>query len=250
MIIGAQFYTLRDFCKTPEALAETMKRVADIGYTTIQLSGVCAYDPQWMAEELKKDGLTCNLTHFDFNRIANDTDAVVAEHNVYGCKYIGVGSMPGGVAHFDEFVERAKPAGKRIAELGSMLMYHNHNMEYTKRDGKTYMELLSELFAPEELGFTLDTYWVKEGGYDPVEEVKRLKGRLPCVHFKDMKVMDDGSHRFSWVGGGCLDFEKIISAMEDAGTKYAFIEQDNCYGDDPMECLRLSYNYLHALGLN
>ena len=34
MKIGAQFFTLRDFCKDPEGLAESMKRVADIGYKT------------------------------------------------------------------------------------------------------------------------------------------------------------------------------------------------------------------------
>ena len=40
MNIGAQFFTIRDFCKTTEELAESLKRVADIGYKTIQLSGV------------------------------------------------------------------------------------------------------------------------------------------------------------------------------------------------------------------
>ena len=30
MILGAQFYTLRDFCKTTEGLDETMKKVADM----------------------------------------------------------------------------------------------------------------------------------------------------------------------------------------------------------------------------
>lgn len=45
MRIGAQFYTVRDFCKTTEALAETLKKVADIGYEYVQISGTCAYDP-------------------------------------------------------------------------------------------------------------------------------------------------------------------------------------------------------------
>ena len=45
MQIGAQFYTIREFCKTPEGLAESLKRVADIGYPTVQISGTCPYDP-------------------------------------------------------------------------------------------------------------------------------------------------------------------------------------------------------------
>ena len=42
MKIGAQFFTIRDYCKTISALDESMKKVADIGYKHIQLSGVYA----------------------------------------------------------------------------------------------------------------------------------------------------------------------------------------------------------------
>ena len=35
MQIGAQFYTIRDFCKTPEDLALSLRKVADIGYKTV-----------------------------------------------------------------------------------------------------------------------------------------------------------------------------------------------------------------------
>ena len=67
MIIGAQLYTVRESCRTTEDLAETLKKVADIGYTTVQLSGICPYDPHWMAEQLKETGLTADITHFDYN---------------------------------------------------------------------------------------------------------------------------------------------------------------------------------------
>ena len=61
MKIGAQFYTLRDMASTKEGLAEALARVADIGYTTVQISGTCGYEPQWMDEQLKKNGLACVL---------------------------------------------------------------------------------------------------------------------------------------------------------------------------------------------
>ena len=57
MQIGAQFYTLREHCKTLEDFAESLKRVADIGYRTVQISGVCAYEPEWLQEQLQKNGL-------------------------------------------------------------------------------------------------------------------------------------------------------------------------------------------------
>ena len=62
MKIGAQLYTLRDYCKTLEDFSETLKKVADIGYTTVQVSGTCAYEADWLAEQLKNTGLTCGIT--------------------------------------------------------------------------------------------------------------------------------------------------------------------------------------------
>ena len=39
MKIGAQLFTLRDYCKIPEDFAETLKKVADIGYTIGDFDG-------------------------------------------------------------------------------------------------------------------------------------------------------------------------------------------------------------------
>ena len=38
--ICAQLYTVRDFCKTLPEFAETVKKVAAIGYKTVQVSGI------------------------------------------------------------------------------------------------------------------------------------------------------------------------------------------------------------------
>ena len=63
MEIGVQFYTLRESCKDLAGLDETLKKVADIGYKNVQLSGVCAYEPEWIKEKLEAYGLKCVLTH-------------------------------------------------------------------------------------------------------------------------------------------------------------------------------------------
>ncbi|MBR4961169.1 MAG: sugar phosphate isomerase/epimerase [Clostridia bacterium] len=252
MKIGVQFYTIRDFCTTTDDLAESLKRVADIGYTTVQISGTCAFDAVWMDEQLKKNGLTCGITHNPYNRIIQETDTVIAEHNTFGCDHIGIGGYSCTPEAMAKFVEEAVPAAKKIRDAGKLFMYHNHHYEYLNKweDGRTIMEYLAEKFDSSIMGFTLDTYWVKYAGYEPLEEIKRLKGRLPCVHFKDM--FDDGNDRkMSWVGGGnTLNFEKIAAAFIDAGAGYAYVEQDDCYGEDPFDCLKKSYDYLRSIGLD
>ncbi len=252
--IGAQLYTVRSACQTLEDFAQTLSRVADIGYTTVQVSGCCDFEPEWLKEQLDKNGLTCELTHVDLDRITNDTDRLVAEHNVFGCKHIGIGSMPGesreSGAKVMEFCDSVKAAAARMKELGSTLMYHNHAFEYENTDnGRNFMEILSDNLPAGEFGFTLDTYWVQYGGADVVSEIKRLSGRIPCVHFKDMEILADGTRRYCPVGSGIQEYEKYIPALEAAGTKYAFVEQDNCFGRDPFECLKSSYDYLKSIGL-
>ena len=39
MEIGAQLYTVREFCRTPAALSETLKKIADIGYKVVVSRG-------------------------------------------------------------------------------------------------------------------------------------------------------------------------------------------------------------------
>ena len=108
MEIGAQFYTLRDFCKDLDSFAETLKKVADIGYKTVQISGTCGYEPEWLKSELKKNGLKCVLTHTPADKLQNDPAKVAAEHDLFDCKYVGLGwfgfdeEKEG--QHYDDFI--------------------------------------------------------------------------------------------------------------------------------------------------
>ena len=254
MKIGAQLYTLRDYCKDSDSFENTLNKVADIGYTSIQVSGTCSYDPHWLAEKLKSAGLTCDLTHINVNDLAQNTDKVIADHNIFGCDYIGIGWY-NGLKNDDDIpklVDIAKSIAPKMKENKKFFMYHNHFQEFAKTDrGETKLLELVSKTAPDELGVTLDTYWVQYGGADLNDYIPLLKGRIPCVHLKDMKVDSTaGEVRMASVGDGNINFEKLIKLFEDNGTKYMFVEQDFTYGEDPFICLKRSYDYLHSLGLD
>ncbi len=252
MIIGAQLYTVRAFCRTPEGLAETLKKVADIGYTVVQLSGTCEYEPGWMADQLKRNGLTCVLTHTDSNRISRDPGGVIEAHRTIGCPRIGIGSLPGGadnIEKIDDFIAEFLPIAEKIRNNGLLFMYHNHQIEFGRyRRGMTYFERLAEAFPADCAGFTFDTYWAQVGGVNPAEWLLKLKGRVPCVHLKDL-IIYKKEQRMAPIGGGNLNFPAILAAAETAGTEYLLVEQDDCYGNDPFDELAESYRYLRSLGL-
>lgn len=245
MQIGAQLYTVRDYMKTTDDLAETLKKVAEIGYRTVQISAACPYDPAWMRDRLAENGLACVLTHTPCDRLLAQPQTVAAEHAVYGCHYIGIGYYDIASEGMDAFVARFAPVGQTLHDCGRQLMYHNHDMEFARVGGSTLLQQLAERFAPQQLGITLDTYWVQAGGGDPIDWLRRLAGRTACIHLKDM-----GYRRTMLpVGEGNMNFAGILAAAQDTGVQYALVEQDDCNGEDPFACLARSYAYLRACGL-
>ena len=245
-------YTVCKQCDTLEHFSESLKKIADIGYTTIQVSGTCSFEGEWLKEQLDSTGLKCVITHFDRDRIAKETDEVARIHKAFDCDYVGIGcaNISETQEGFDDFVKTYKPAAKRLNELGMTLMYHNHDMEFGKLPGhrEIVLETLNQAFTPKELGFTFDTFWAQAGGGDPAWWIRHFAGRLPRVHLKDMTMVVN-ERRMAPVGFGNMNFESILKACEDARVEYALVEQDDCYGEDPFLCLKKSYSYLKAQGL-
>lgn len=244
MEIGAQLYTVRDYCRTLPEFMETLQKIADIGYKNVQVSGVCDYEPEWLRDALLETGLKCVLTHIVPDRIAGDTQAVIAGHEVFGCDNIGIGYYEVHKDGVQAFYNKFAQAGAALNQSGKRLCYHNHDHEFIKLEGETVLRRLADVFAPEQLCFTLDTYWVQAGGADPVWWIDFLKGRVPCVHLKDMEY----GRKMAALGEGNINLDGVIAACDRAETEYMLVEQDDCYGRDPFDCLRTSYDFLKSRG--
>jgi len=248
MRIGAQLYTVRGSCQTLPDFAETLKKVADIGYKIVQVSGSCDFDPAWLKEELLKNDLQCVLTHVPPAKLTADPKAVALDHDVFGCKHIGLGYWNFDVEDpkvaLQELVDTYSPVAKTIQENGKYFMYHNHASEFIKIDGRCIMDHIAERFSPDEVGVTLDTYWIQAGGGDPAAWLERLSGRVPCIHLKDCGY----GQKMAYLGEGNINFDSVFQKAEAAGTEFMLVEQDFCYDLDPFECLKRSFEFLKAKG--
>ena len=248
MNIGAQLYTLRNSCTTLDDFSQTLKRVADMGYKYVQVSGTCDYDPAWLKEQLDSNGLKCVITHTPAAALKGDILSVAKNHDVFDCKYVGLGManfLNGDVGeNLGNFIKEYTPIADALAQQGKYFMYHNHAYEFEKYNGKLLLEHLAENFSADKMGFTLDVYWVQVGGADPAYWIENLKGRVPCIHLKDCAY----GPKMAAIGDGNINFERIFSAAQAAGTEYMLVEQDNCYDLDPFDCLKRSYDYLKARG--
>ena len=250
MILGAQLYTVRNYIQTEKDIRYTLKKIADMGYTTIQVSGIGKIAPETLREICDELSLKIVITHTNADRIMNETKQVIQEHEILGCDYIGIGAMPEKYrtsTWYDHFALDFKEPAKKIADAGKLFMYHHHNFEFEKIDNKRIIERLVEDFSPEEMGITFDTYWVQAAGADICQWIEILKDRIHCVHLKDMDV-NGFEQLMAPVMEGNINFKQVLKALEKANTtKYLLVEQDICQGN-PFDCLQTSYNNLAKLG--
>jgi len=242
MILGAQLYTVRDFTQNEWDFSETIRKIAAIGYQTVQVSAIGPISPEIVTDILKSNNVKCVITHTNPDRIRNDTEAVIKEHELMGAEYVGIGMMPaeyrGSSEGAKRFIADYLPAATMIHDAGMKFMYHNHDMEFEKFDGRLVMDYLADCPV---MGFTLDTYWVQAGGGDPCQWLRKLAGKTDVIHVKDMS-WKDGKQRICEVMEGNLNWTGIIEAAKATGVMHAMVEQDDCHGEDPFECLRTSYN--------
>lgn len=165
--------------------------------------------------------------------------------------------------------------GRRKLKAGGLTFgYHNHSFELEKYDGRRGLDILIDESDPAAVTFEIDTYWITHGGGDPAAWVRKVGGRIPLVHFKDMAVAPDRTSpapgRFpaepdadyqkrveasrasrpimAEVGEGNLNWSEIVKACREARVEWYIVEQDHCQRD-PFESLGISLRNLRAMGI-
>ena len=251
-VAGAQLYTVRDFCKTMPDVAASLKKVADIGYTTIQISGFGPVDPKDVAKVVADNSLTVASTHTGWDQFLEDLDAVIAKHKLWKCVHPAIGGLPRDY-HTPDGVKRFRdelaPIAERLGKEGMDFSYHNHNHELVRFNSKTWLAMLYEQIGRELLKAEIDTYWIQAGGADPTAWVRKCAGRMPLLHVKDMAISPEREQRFAEIGEGNLNWPAILKAAEEAEVEFCLVEQDRCYERDPFESLAISYRNLKAMGV-
>ncbi len=247
--IGAQLFTLREFIQTPEDVAKTMKRLREIGYEAVQVSAMGPIDKTELRKILDGEGITCAATHIGFHEMRDETERVVEEHKILGCDYPAIGGIPGEYKSgegYAAFAREASEVGAKLAEHGLTFGYHNHSFELEKYGDRTGLQILVEDSDPC-VTFEIDTYWIQHGGGSPAEWIRKVSGRIPLLHLKDMGVGPEGPW-MTEVGEGNLDWPGILDAAKGAGTVWYLVEQDTCQRD-PFDSMEISFKNLKAMGL-
>src|SRR5262249_60815306 len=94
---------------------------------------------------------------------------------------------------------------------------------------ETGLEILYRSSDPSLVAAQVDTYWIQYGGGSPAAWIRRLTGRLPSVHLKDMAV-SGGGPVMAGIGGGNRDWPDLLAACSGGGGGWRRLGEDLCRG--------------------
>ncbi len=266
--VAVQVYSVRD--NAAKDLRGTLKAIKEMGYDGVEFAGLYGNSPAEIKKMCEEIGLVPISAHVPYVDMVADAQGVLSQYAEIGCKFVVVPYlMPEHRPDSDQFptvVENIGKIGQVAKSLGLQLLYHNHDFEFMKLDGKYALEVLYDTIPADLLQTELDTCWVNVGGEEPAAYVRKYTDRAPVVHLKDFhgEKSEDmyeligiekkaparpGNFEFRPVGSGLQDFPAILAAAEDAHAEWVVVEQDNpSMGLTPMECIQKSREYLKTIG--
>lgn len=248
--IAVQVYSVRE--EAERDFAGTMQKLGEMGYDGVELAGLYGKSAEEIRDSIKAAGLTAISAHVSYDELAGDLEKTLQDYETIGCRYIVIPWLGEdrrfGAALYEETIKGIPVIAEGCKKHGMTLLYHNHDFEFAKTPDGTYA--LDQLYAEvpaEVLGAEPDTCWIKVGGPDPSEWLKKYSGRCPLVHVKDFRRKADGVDLLA-LGEGEQDFPTLVKTAKECGAQWLVIEQDNHPYGTPMGDMKKSLNYLKELG--
>jgi len=243
-----------------------LKRIAAMGYTTLELAGTAGVSLTEFKKYADDAGLKIVSTHlnppyYEYTRdnlggIKEFWKKAVAEHAAIGCKYIIQPGEPA-MRSTEEvaFVgEVFNEAGKIAKAAGLTFGYHNHSGEFVwvaprgrealparwpwgkfPEGAKLVYDGMIEATDPSLVIFENDVYWTVMGQRDPVEYMQKYPNRIRVLHIKDVAVLGES---------GMMNFKKIFETAYANGIQDFFVELEENHGRPQFEGVKGCAEYL------
>lgn len=268
--VGLQLYSVRDAMEAD--FNGTLKKVKAMGYEGVEFAGLFDHSVEEVVAALKDADLVPVSAHVPFVDMIADPEGTMDTYSRIGCKYIVIPYLTEeyrpGCDKFQEVIDGARVLGEAANKYGMKLLYHNHDFEFVKLDGKYALDVLYDTIPSDLLQTEIDTCWVNVAGEDPADYVRKYTDRAPVVHLKDFfksgnvskmyeligiedddtEAKEEGVFEFRPLGHGLQDVASLLKASEDAHANWVIVEQDNpSMEKSPLECVEMSMNYLNTL---
>jgi sugar phosphate isomerase/epimerase len=261
----------------------TLRRVAEIGYSQVEVADLLGKTGSEFRNALKEAGLECPSMHRAMPELLTNLDQTIWTAIELGVQFV-VCSVPWprnpesikadpSAGLMDYFIaairalsaddirwnaEQLNRIGEKLKRSDLQLAYHNHNFEFRRFDDIPGYDDLLLLTEPDLVAMELDCAWVKVAGADPLKYLRKYYGRFRLLHIRDfepgftpttdlaMTAADLlGPAVPAVLGTGIMSYGELLTAARAAGIEYYFVERDPFFKRVPMlDALRADYQFL------
>ena len=247
---------------------QAIKEVGEVGFRGIQLRSPILKDfgdkPKALAELLKQN----KLTFVALSGGGPRNDAYIAEEEIATqVKHATFMKAAGGL--YLQMTDSARPKdrkpeakdfkalgqllteiGKRTADLGIPMAYHNHMRSLG--EGPDEVAALMDASDPKYVKLLLDVAHYAQGGGDPAKAITKYGDRILFLHIKDVESLEPTAestnpYRFVELGRGRVNLPAVFSALREIKFGgWAIVELDSVPDKTrtPKESAIISKQYL------
>ncbi len=255
--MGLQLFTIRD--AMADNPIESLKQAKRMGYEDFETYG---YEPaidkyygfgsKEFRSILDDMGLSTSSGHYDFSNYFDKpvdemmryVDACIKGANTIGQDYITWPWLHPDFRTIDNFKKLSdllNVIGERVTKAGLGFAYHNHDFEFIDHNGEQGYDIIFNQTDPGLVKLQLDLYWaVYASKLSPIELVNKQPDRFVMWHIKDM---DKLTRDYSELGNGSIDYDKMLSQIDQSGLQYYFLEQGGNFAESSMKSIADSASF-------
>ena len=251
MPVGFQVYPIRDMLA--KDFAGTLKRVAALGYQTVEMCSPPGYVSSGfgplakmkaaeMREIIHSAGLHCESCHYSFQELQESLDDRMAYAKELGLKQMiasGFWLKPDAkLADWLRASEELNKLGERTKKVGIQLGFHNHHFEFKELEGVLIYDAIMGRLDPDLVRMQFQVAVVNIG-YQAATYFKKYPGRFLSLHLADWSATEKKTVP---IGKGVVDWKDLFATAKIGGVKNYFVEMD-------LDTFKPSSEYLSALDL-
>lgn len=157
-LLGVQLWSFREQAKPdPVAMLQLVRRM---GFTHVETAGLYGMPAAQLADAVRRTGLQVTSMHVGYDELKNDPQAVIANAQAVGARYVGIAWHPHQGAFTEADARRAvadfNAFGHTLKAAALTFFYHNHGYEPARYGDGTLYDLIVRETDPALFAFELD----------------------------------------------------------------------------------------------
>jgi sugar phosphate isomerase/epimerase len=232
---GFQVWTIKD--KLIADFPGTLKMMAGLGYKQVEMCSPLGYTSSGFGPlnsmtgvEMKKiiddSGLSCVSSHYGMGELRDSLDNRIEWATGLGMKQMICSSFwlaeDASVDDYRRAAEELNGIGEKTKAAGIQMGFHNHNMEFEKRDDELIYDAIMEELDPDLVKMQFQVA-VIDIGYKAADYFRKYPGRFISAHLADYS---SELKKQVPIGQGMVDWPDFFEAAKIGGVQNFMVEMD------------------------